>query len=142
MCMNQRPLMGGTRVLGIQPIKLFNLLLRVFSFLLSKQIICLHFVVHALLIAHRQLFRVTSFKNYAPLDIIYIDVWRSTHITGIEYLYYNLLLVDHFTKYIWVYLMVTKSSVSTIFLSKILWKHFFKIKSKAYTLTIGVSSLH
>lgn len=65
--------------------------------------------------AHQQPFRSTSLQSHAPLEIIYTDVWGSTHYTRIDGSRYYLIFVDHYTKYMWFYPMVTKSSVSSIF---------------------------
>jgi len=66
--------------------------------------------------AHQQPFHVTSFQSHAPLEIIYTDVWGPAHYTGIDGSRYYLLFVDHYTKYMWFYLMATKFGVSSIFL--------------------------
>ena len=65
--------------------------------------------------AHKQPFRTNSLQSYAPLDLIYTDVWGSSNTIGIDGSWYYLILVDHFTKYIWFYPMETKSQVSMIF---------------------------
>ncbi|KAJ0027681.1 hypothetical protein Pint_36319 [Pistacia integerrima] len=65
--------------------------------------------------AHQQPFHLTSFKSNAPFDLIYTDVWGPSHIVGLDGSRYYLILVDHFTKYMWFYPMPTKSSVSSIF---------------------------
>ena len=65
--------------------------------------------------AHKQPFWINSLQSYAPLDLIYTDVWGPSNIIGIDGSQYYLILVDHFTKYIWFYPMETESQVSMIF---------------------------
>ena len=65
--------------------------------------------------AHKQPFRTNSLQSHAPLDLIYTDVWGTSNIIGIDGSQYYLILVDHFTKYIWFYQMETKSQLSMIF---------------------------
>ena len=65
--------------------------------------------------AHKQPFRTNSLQSHAPLDLIYTDVWGPSNTIGIDGSRYYLILVDHFTKYIWFYPMETKSQVSVIF---------------------------
>lgn len=64
---------------------------------------------------HEQPFVITNFQSHSPLELIYTDIWRPAHNTSIDGSQYYLLLVDHFTKYMWLHPMSTKSSVSTIF---------------------------
>ena len=65
--------------------------------------------------AHQQPFRVNSLQSHEPLELIYTDVWGPASYTGINGSRYYLIFVDHYTKYIWFYPMVTKSGVSKIF---------------------------
>jgi hypothetical protein len=65
--------------------------------------------------AHKQPFRPTSLVSHAPLDLIYTDVWGPSNIVGLDGSHFYLILVDHFTKYIWFYPMSNKSCVSCIF---------------------------
>ena len=65
--------------------------------------------------AHQQPFRVNSLQSHEPLELIYTDVWGSSSYTGIDGSRYYLIFVDHYTKYIWFYPMVTQSGVSKIF---------------------------
>ncbi len=80
--------------------------------------------------AHRQPFRVTSLQSHAPLELIYTDVWGPANYTGIDGSRYYLLFVDHYTKYMWFYPMVTKSDVSSIF------PHFKKIVENRFQTKI------
>ena len=70
MCMNRPPLMDGTSVLGILLLKLSIILLRIFLFLFSRTKICLHYVIHVLLIKHiNNLFVSQVFKVMSPLNL-------------------------------------------------------------------------
>ena len=82
--------------------------------------------------AHQQHFHTNSLQSHAPLELIYIDVWGPAHYTRIDGSHYYLILVYHFTKYMWFYPMATKSEVSTIFphFKKLVETHFqTKIKN-------------
>jgi len=65
--------------------------------------------------AHQQPFHANNLHGYEPFELIYTDVWGLANYTAIEGSKYYLIFVDHYTKYIWFYPMVTKSSVSIIF---------------------------
>ena len=82
--------------------------------------------------AHQQPFLTNSLQSHAPLELIYTDVWGPTHYKGINGSRYYLILVDHFTKYMWFYPMATKFGVFTIFpyFKKLVETHFqTKIKN-------------
>jgi transposase InsO family protein len=49
-----------------------------------------------------------------PLQVVFSDVWTSPIISQDGYKYY-VIFVDHFTKYIWFYLLKTKFDVQTVF---------------------------
>jgi hypothetical protein len=82
--------------------------------------------------ANQQQIRVTSLQSYAPLEIIYIDIWGPAHYTEIDGSRYYLIFVDHYTKYMWFYPMATKFGVSSIFLHfKNLVETVFQTKIKS-----------
>lgn len=54
-----------------------------------------------------------SFRG--PLDVIYIDGWSSPTLSYDGYKYY-ILLVDHFTKYMWYYPLKKKSYSKDVFI--------------------------
>ena len=74
---------------------------------------------------YKQPFRPTSLVSYAPLDLIYTNVWGPSNTVGLDGSRFYLILVDHFTKYIWFYPMSNKSCVSRIFPQ---FKHLFEKK--------------
>ena len=61
--------------------------------------------------AHQQPFHTNSLQSHAPLELIYNDVWGPAYYIGIDRSRYYLILVDHFTKYMWFYPMAKKSGV-------------------------------
>ena len=61
------------------------------------------------------MFQSHGFNSIAPLKYIYTNVWGPSHDTSIDGSKYYIIFVDHYTKYIWLYLMSHKSSVQTIF---------------------------
>ena len=117
MCMNGLLLMDDTIVLGILMLKLSIILLKIFLFLFHRLKICLHYVIHVLTIklinnpfvsivskvmSHLNLFTLMCGVLLVILELMDQDI-------------YYLIFVDHYTKYIWFYPMVTKSGVSKIF---------------------------
>jgi transposase InsO family protein len=62
-------------------------------------------------------------------------VWGPANYTAIDGSKYYLIFVDHYTKYIWFYPMVTKSSVSIIFphFKKFVETHFQKSIKTLYS---------
>lgn len=103
---------------------------------------------------HKLPFTFSSIISKRPLGIIYSYVWGPAHIKSLDgYLYY-LIFVDHFTKYIWLYPLKTKSIVSIIFPQfKAVVEKFFNlpilvlysdndrefIKSKTFLSSNGIS---
>lgn len=65
--------------------------------------------------AHCQPFHSHGLTSQAPLELIYTDVWGPSHDIGLDGSKYYLIFIDHYTKYIWLYPMSTKSSVQIIF---------------------------
>lgn len=78
--------------------------------------------------SHKLPFYESSITSYVPLELIYSDVWTSLILSFDGYKYY-VIFVDHFTKYIWLYLLKHKSDVFATFIAfKALAEHFFKAK--------------
>ena len=65
--------------------------------------------------SHKLSFSKSSICSSRPLEIIYTDVWGPAPIRSLDGFLYYLVLVDHFTKYIWLYPLRNKSDVSIIF---------------------------
>ena len=65
--------------------------------------------------SHKLPFSVSFVRSTKPLEIIYIDVWALASCRSLDGFSYYLVLVDHFSKYIWLYLMNNKYDVSLIF---------------------------
>ena len=108
--------MDGTSVLGILLLKLSIILLKIFLFLFHQLKLCLHYVIHVLSIKliNNPFVSIVS-KVMSHLELIYTDVWGPASYIGIDGSRYYLIFVDHYTKYIWFYPMVTKSDVSKNF---------------------------
>ena len=64
--------------------------------------------------SHKLPFYTSSFYSYAPLELIYLNVWTSPIESYYGFKYY-VLFVDHFRKYIWLYPFKQKSEVSNVF---------------------------
>ena len=107
---------GWHKRLGHPSIKIVHHLVKIFSLPISSTK-TLSSLCHSCSInkAHQQPFRVNSLQSHEPLELIYTDVWGPASYTGIDGSRYYLIFVDHYTKYIWFYPMVTKSGVSKIF---------------------------
>lgn len=56
----------------------------------------------------------TIISNH-PLEFVFSDVWQSPIISHQNFKYY-LILVDHFTRYTWLFPLTTKSQVKEIFI--------------------------
>ena len=65
--------------------------------------------------AHKLPFKRSTLISSRPLELIYTDVWGPTPVRSIDGFLYYLVLVNHFTKYIWLYPLKNKSNVSIIF---------------------------
>ena len=107
---------GWHKRLGHPSIKIVHHLVKKFSLPISSTK-TLSSLCHSCSInkAHQQPFRVNSLQSHEPLELIYTDVWGPASYTGIDGSRYYLIFVDHYTKYIWFYPMVTKYGVSKIF---------------------------
>ena len=107
---------GWHKRLGHPSIKIVHHLVKNFSLSISSTK-TLSSLCHSCSInkAHQQPFRVNSLQSHEPFELIYTDVWGPASYTGIAESRYYLIFVDHYTKYIWFYPMVTKSDVSKIF---------------------------
>ena len=120
---------GWHKRLGHPSYKIVTSLVRAFSLPIKKDThastLCTPCSINK---AHQQPFHSTSLKSRAPLDLIYTDVWGPSHTIGLDGSCYYLILVDHFTKYIWFYPMGAKSSVSSIFPQ---FKHLVETKFQA-----------
>lgn len=65
--------------------------------------------------SHKLPFTTSSISSTKPLELLYTDVWGPSPTKSINNYVYYLIIVDHFTKYIWFYPMKNKSDVSIIF---------------------------
>jgi histone deacetylase 1/2 len=59
--------------------------------------------------------RPTGHKTYAPLDLIFSDVWGPAPMFSSDGFRYFVIFVDARTKYIWYYPLVAKSDVFSTF---------------------------
>ena len=80
--------------------------------------------------SHKLPFHVTSLTSKSPLQLIFSDVWSSP-VQSIDGYKYNIIFVDHFTKYTWIYPLKQKSdSLSTFIRFQSLVENFFQTKVK------------
>lgn len=80
--------------------------------------------------SHKLPFSNHHLTSSKPLELLYSDVWGPTPVRSLDgYLYY-LIIVDHFSKYVWLYPMKHKSDVFSIFVQ------FKSIVEKNFNLPI------
>lgn len=78
--------------------------------------------------SHKLPFSISSIKSTSPLEYIFSDVWMSPILSPDNYKYY-LVLVDHHTRYTWLYPLQQKSQVKSTFIAfKALVENRFQAK--------------
>ena len=60
-------------------------------------------------------FHETSITSSRPLQILFSDVWSSPTLSFDGYKYY-LILVDHYTRYMWLFPLKLKSQIAATFI--------------------------
>jgi len=78
--------------------------------------------------SHKLPFSVSILISHKPLELIFSDVWTSplSFVNGFKY---YVIFVDHFTKYIWFYLLKKKFDVKPTFICfKAILENYFKGK--------------
>lgn len=66
--------------------------------------------------SHKLPFSENSIVSTRPLKYLYSDVWTSP-ILSVDNFKYYLLIVDHYTRYSWLYPLKRKSDVKTVFVA-------------------------
>ncbi|BAB10876.1 polyprotein [Arabidopsis thaliana] len=66
--------------------------------------------------SHKLPFFTNTIVSSQPLEYLYTDVWTSPCISVDNYKYY-LVIVDHFTRYTWMYPLKQKSQVKDVFVA-------------------------
>ena len=69
--------------------------------------------------SHKLPFVKSSITYSSPLDVIFFDVWTSA-VSSSDGFHHYIIFVDHYTKYIWLYLLHCKSNVYSTF---VVFKH-------------------
>lgn len=64
---------------------------------------------------HKLPFSDSSLTSFAPLELVFSDVWSSPIHSYDGFINY-VIIVDHFTRYIWLYPLQRKSDVSEVFI--------------------------
>lgn len=78
-------------------------------------------------------------KLVKPFDLVYVDLWTS-HIVSITTAKYCLLLVDDYSKYMWLYFLSTKNQTQIAMdLFKAMIERQFKCNIKAVQSDDGVN---
>ena len=88
----------------------------------SKHLSCTHCLINKI---HKLPFSQSSITSSRPLQYVFSDVWSSP-ITSVENHKYYLVLVDHYTRYTWLYPLSKKSQVRDVFIAykALVEKHF------------------
>lgn len=106
------------------------------SFLMSKDFSCNACQCNKSL---KLSFSTSTLISSHPSEIIFSDVWTSLVISHDGFKYY-VIFVDHFTKYIWFYLLKQKSEIKEIFiLFKALIENYFQHKIFTFYSDNGVN---
>lgn len=79
----------------------------------SKHLSCTHCLINK---SHKLPFAQSSITSSRPLQYVFSDVWSSP-ITSVENHKYYLVLVDHYTRYTWLYPLSKKSQVRDVFIA-------------------------
>ena len=61
-------------------------------------------------------FHLNTITSTQPLEYLYTHVWTSP-VTSIDHFKYYLVIVDHFTRYTWLYPLKQKSQVKEVFIA-------------------------
>ncbi|KAG7543090.1 Ribonuclease H-like superfamily [Arabidopsis thaliana x Arabidopsis arenosa] len=78
---------------------------------ISKQFPCSDCFINK---SHKLPFYTNTIVSSQPLEYLYSDVWTSPCVSLDNYKYY-LVIVDHFTRYTWLYPLKQKSQVKDVF---------------------------
>ena len=80
---------------------------------ISKTLSCSDCLINK---SHKLPFTQTSIISNRPLQYVYTDVWTSPILSLDNYKYY-LVLIDHYTRYTWLYPLKKKSDVKATFIA-------------------------
>ncbi|KAG7533403.1 Reverse transcriptase RNA-dependent DNA polymerase [Arabidopsis thaliana x Arabidopsis arenosa] len=115
--------------LGHPSLPILNTVVSQFSLPLSnsqqKQWSCFDCLINK---SHKLPFYSNTITSTQPLENLYTDVWSSPIISTDNFKYY-LVIVDHFTRYTWLYPLKQKSQVKEVFVAfKALVENRFQCK--------------
>ncbi|CAL1403910.1 unnamed protein product [Linum trigynum] len=65
--------------------------------------------------SHKLPFSISSLSSSRPFDLLYMDVWGPSPIISHDDYSYYLVIVDHFSRYTWLYPLRRKSDVHQVF---------------------------
>ena len=78
-----------------------------------KQLSCSDCLINK---SHKLPFHLNTITSTQPLEYLYTHVWTSP-VTSIDHFKYYLVIVDHFTRYTWLYPLKQKSQVKEVFIA-------------------------
>ena len=65
---------------------------------------------------HKLLFANYKFVAHSPFELVHTDLWDPAPLDSINGFKYYVIFVNHFTRFIWLYLLVNKFEVYSKFL--------------------------
>ena len=112
------------------PLHIFSKFLSVLNISFSKEHLC-SFSCNSCNInkSHKLPFAKSSITSSSSLNIIFSNVWTSP-VSSFDGFHYNVIFVDHYTKYIWFYPLRRKSDVHSTFVT------FKQLVENYFTTTI------
>ncbi|PKU69447.1 Retrovirus-related Pol polyprotein from transposon TNT 1-94 [Dendrobium catenatum] len=66
--------------------------------------------------SHKLVFHKSVTKSSRPLALLHSDVWGPAPITSREGFKYYVIFIDDFSKFVWLFPMITKSEVPSVFI--------------------------
>jgi len=64
---------------------------------------------------HNLPFPKSQFTAFTPFELVHSDLWGPAPMNSIYGFKYDVLFIDHFTSFTWIYLLKSKSEVFTKF---------------------------
>ena len=66
--------------------------------------------------SHQFPFSLSHTVYTAPLQLVFVDIWGPSHVTARDGSMYYIAFIDAFSRYIWLYLITSKSQATAVFL--------------------------
>ena len=66
--------------------------------------------------SHQLPFSFSHTVYIAPLQLVFVDIWGPSHVIGSDGSMYYISFLDAFSRYTWLYLIISKSQATAVFL--------------------------